>query len=153
MKLKIKDLNIFKKDPDEGVDNEYGVEVGEFRQPCLWYIASPRFTGKTYLVSKFLKQAQGRKNKTFNRIYIITPSFKSNESYFKDYIDMADVFDPTKDSIDKVLACIEDEKEEWELYLAEMEIYKEYLKVMKDDYNLNKVSDGDMLRLDRKSVV
>jgi hypothetical protein len=146
MKLKIKNLNIFKKDPAEGVDNEYGVEIGEFRQPCLWYIASPRFTGKTYLVSKFLKQAQGRKNKTFNRIYIITPSFKSNEAYFKDYIDECDVFDPTKDSIDKVLACIEAEKEEWEQYLADVETYKEYQKIMSESYNLNNVGDDDMLR-------
>jgi hypothetical protein len=148
MKLQIKDLNIYNKNPAEGVDNEYNVEAGEFRQPCLWYIASPRFTGKTYLVSKFLKQAQGRKNKTFNKIYLISPSFKSNEAYFKDYIDEADVFDPTKDSIDKVLACIEAEKVEWEEYLADVETYKEYLKVMKDKFDLNKVSDGDMLRFD-----
>jgi hypothetical protein len=144
MTIKIKDLNIYKKDPDEGVDNEYGVLQSEFRQPCLWYISSPRFTGKTYLVSKFLKQAQGRKNKTFNRIYIITPSFKSNESYFKDYIDEADVFDPDKNSIDKVLACIEEEKEEWELYLAQMELYKEFKKSMIDEKDT--VSDVDMLR-------
>jgi hypothetical protein len=148
MKLQIKDLNIYKKDPDQGVDNEYGVEAGEFRQPALWYIAAVRFTGKTYLVSKFLKQAQGRKNKTFTRVYIATPSFKSNESYFKDYINEADIFDPTADCIDKVLACIEAEKVEWEEYLTDMETYKEYIKVMKDKFDLNKVSDGDMLRFD-----
>ena len=146
--INIKDLKIYNKDPATGVNNEYFVEKNEFRQPCLQYIASPRFTGKTFLVSKFLKQAQGRKKPTFNKIYIITPSFKSNEAYFKDYINEENVYEPTRDSIDEVIAAVEAEREEWEDYLAQVETYKEFKKSMKDKNDINLVDDDLMLRFD-----
>ena len=146
--INIKNLNIYNKEPATGVNNEYFVEPNEFRQPCLQYISSPRFTGKTYLVSKFLKQAQARKKPTFNKIYIITPSFKSNEAYFKDYIDLENVFEPTKDSIDEVIAAVEAERDEWQEYLAQVETYKEFKKSMKGKADLNMVDDDLMLRFD-----
>ena len=146
--INIKDLKIYNKDPAKGVNNEYSVEKNEFRQPCLQYIASPRFTGKTYLVSKFLKQAQGRKKPTFNIVYIITPSFKSNEAYFKDYIELENVYEPTRDSIDEVIAAVEADRDEWEDYLAQVEVYKEFKKSMKDKNDINLVDDDLMMRFD-----
>ena len=147
--MKVKDLNLYNIEPKKGVDNEYPVLSNEFRQPCLWYIASPRFTGKTYMVSKFIATAQTkRKHKTYDRIYIITPSFKSNEAYFADYINLEDVYEPTRDSIDKVLAAVEADKDEWEQFLADKETYKEFKKQMRDKGNMANVKDDIMLRFD-----
>ena len=69
--IKIQDLKIFKQEPKAGVNNEYKVLNNEFRQPCLWMIAGVRFSGKSYLVSKFLRQAQGgnRKHKTLSHYF------------------------------------------------------------------------------------
>jgi hypothetical protein len=145
--MKVKDLNLYNIEPKQGVDNEYPVLANEFRSPMLWYVSSPRFTGKTHMVSKYVATAQTkRKYKTYDRIYIITPSFKSNEAYFADYIDIIDVFEPTKDSIDRVLAEIDKDRDEWEEFLVDKETYKEYQKIMKESYSLNKVGDDDMLR-------
>ncbi len=128
--MKIKKLNVFKRDPKSGVSNEYQTSENSFRQPCLWYISAVRNSGKSFLCSKFL--AQAKKDKTFDKIYMITPSFASNKAYFGDYInEEEDVYDPTKDSIDKVIKRVEDDRDAWEEFLAQKKMYKEFKKLMK----------------------
>jgi len=87
--MKSKQLPVFKVNPENGVNNEYPTSKYAFRQPCLWYISAVRNSGKSFLASKFL--AQAKKDSTFDKIYIITPSFKSNEAYFGKYINEEDV--------------------------------------------------------------
>ena len=72
--MKTKKLPVFIKNPEQGVSNEYPTSEYSFRQPCLWYISAVRNSGKSFLASKFL--AQAKKDETFDRVYIITPSFK-----------------------------------------------------------------------------
>ena len=55
----------------------------------------------------------------YGRIYIITPSFKSNEAYFGKYINEEDVFEPTKESISLVINEVEKERDAWEDYLRQ----------------------------------
>lgn len=122
-------VDIYNDNPKEGVNNEYPTPKYSFRQPCLQMIVGVRYTGKSYLTSRIL--AQAKKDKTFDRVYIVTPSFKSNEAYFGDYINEEDVFEPTSDSIDNVIKCVEEDRDEFEKYLADMDMYKKYLKDMK----------------------
>jgi hypothetical protein len=122
--MKTKKLPIFTKDPEAGVSNEYPTSKLAFRQPCLWYISAVRNSGKSFLASKFL--AQAHKDETFDRIYIITPSFKSNEAYFGKYIKPTDVYEPTKESIAQVIAQVEADRDDWEKYLAEQKAYKQF---------------------------
>ena len=122
--MKTKKLPIFTKDPEAGVSNEYPTSKLAFRQPCLWYISAVRNSGKSFLASKFL--AQAHKDETFDRIYIITPSFKSNEAYFGKYIKQMDVYNPTKESISQVIASVEADRDEWEKFLAEQKAYKQF---------------------------
>ena len=83
MKLQLKEFDMVKIAPDSVV-----VMIGK------------RNTGKSFLTSKILFQA--KKEKTFDRIYIITPSFNSNVAYFGKFIKREDVFDPKI----HLLACI-----------------------------------------------
>lgn len=137
--MKSKRLPVYDKNPEQGVDNEYPTTKYAFRQPCLWYISAVRNSGKSFLASKFL--AQAKKDKTFNRIYIITPSFKSNEAYFGKYINEEDVFEPTKESISLVINEVEKERDEWEDYLRQIEAYKEFKELLKSKKGLKNMDD------------
>ncbi len=141
--MKVKKLNIYDKDPERGVSNEYNTPLDAFRQPCLWYISAVRNSGKSYLASKFL--AQAKKDKTFDKIYMITPSFASNRSYFGKYInEEEDVYDPTKDSINQVISRVEQDRDEWEEYLEKMKRYKEF-KIELKKRSLKQFSDEELL--------
>ena len=124
--MNIEKIDIYNDNPKDGVNNEYPTPKNSFRQPCLQMIVGVRNTGKSYLTSKILSQA--KKDKTFNRVYIVTPSFKSNEAYFGEYIEQQDVFEPTRDSINNVIKCVEDDRDEFEEYLVKKELYKKYKK-------------------------
>ena len=104
-----KALKIYQDEPKEGVSNEYLTSHNAFRQPCLQMIVGQRTSGKSYLTSKILSQAS--KEKTFDKIYIITPSFNSNVAYFGKYIKREDVFDPTRDAVEKVIERVEIDRE------------------------------------------
>ena len=127
--MKIRKLNVYNQDPDKGVSNEYETTPDAFRQPCLWYISAVRNSGKSYLCSKFL--AQAKRDKTFDKVYMITPSFASNRAYFGKYIDEEDVYEPTKDSISKVITRVEADRDAWEEYLEKMKRYKEFCREIK----------------------
>jgi hypothetical protein len=139
--MNIEKVDVYNDIPKDGVNNEYPTPKYSFRQPCLQMIVGVRYTGKSFLTSKIL--AQAKKDKTFNRVYIITPSFKSNEAYFGQYINEEDVFEPTKDSIDNVIKCVEADRDEFEQYLEDMDMYKKYLKDMRKRSITN--IDGEVL--------
>ena len=137
--MKSKVLPVYNENPERGVSNEYKTTENAFRQPCLWYISAVRNSGKSYLASKFL--AQAKKDKTFHRVYMITPSFASNRAYFGKYVNEQDVFDPTKDSIDQVIAQVEADRDEWEQFQERLKMHKEFVRnleknVFLTDYQL-----------------
>lgn len=113
-----------------GVNNEYPTPLTSFKQPCLHLICAVRNSGKSYLCSKIL--AQAKRDKTFDKIYIVTPSFCSNKAYFGKYIDEEDVFSPTKSSINEVIARVEADRDEWEEFLEEKKRYAEFSKDIKN---------------------
>ena len=93
-------------------------------------IVGVRNTGKSYLTSTIL--AQAKRDKTFDVIYIVTPSFNSNKAYFGEYILPENVYEPTKDSISLVIKRVEQDRDEFEQYLKEVEEYKLYQKEIKN---------------------
>ena len=128
--MKVKKLNVYNEEPDKGVSNEYATQADAFRQPCLWYISAVRNSGKSYLCSKFL--AQAKRDKTFDKVYMITPSFASNRAYFGKYVnEEEDVYEPTKDSICKVIKRVEADRDAWEEYVEKLKRYKEFKKEIK----------------------
>jgi hypothetical protein len=137
----IKKVNSYDSTIENPVSNEYPTKENSFKQPCLHLIVGQRTSGKSYLTSKIL--AQTHKDKTFDRIYIITPSFNSNKSYFGKYIKEEDVFDPTKDSITKVIEGVEADRDAWEAYLQKEKDYKKFKSEIHD--KKIHISDEDVI--------
>ena len=129
--MKTLKLPVYNEDPEKGVSNEYPTSKDAFRQPCLWYISAVRNSGKSYLCSKFL--AQAKKDKTFDKIYMVTPSFASNKAYFGKYVDEGDVYEPTKESIDQVIKRVETDRDGWEEYQNRLKIYNDFMRELKNN--------------------
>lgn len=136
MVIKSKKINLYGKDtdPSTGVSNSYPTSQYALSQPCLAYIVGVRNSGKSYTCSKLVSQAQ--KEHTFDRIYMITPSFLSNVSYFGKFVDSEDVYEPTKDSIQKVIESVEQDRDDFEIYLQEKKDYDFFTSVMKQKRDL-----------------
>ena len=122
-------------DPKIGVSNAYLTPADAVKAPPLMYVSAVRNSGKSYAVSKMMRQA--KKHNTYDRVFIITPTWLSNKSYFSDIIKVEDVFDPTKDAIDKVVAIVESERDQWDKFVVEKKRYKEYINLMKSGKELN----------------
>ena len=124
--MKVRKLNVYNGKVDTGVSNEYPTSSDTFRQPCLHFIVDQRLSGKSYLTSKILEQAH--KDKVFDIVYLITPSFNSNKAYFGKYVQEENVLNPTKDSIGEVIRRVEQDRDDFEQYLKDKELYKKYQK-------------------------
>ena len=147
MKFSVKRINLYDKttDPKVGVSNAYdNVIPGGIDGNCLCGIFGLRNSGKTYVCSKIINQAQ--KSNVYDRIYLITPTFLSNKSYFGKHVnEETDVFEPTRDSIKNVIALVEQDRDEFEEYLQEMEDYKDYINTLKGK---NGFTDDQLFKYD-----
>jgi hypothetical protein len=138
--MKVQKLNVYRTRPKEGVDNTYPTGPDTFKQPCLQMIVGARTAGKSYLAALIL--AQCKRDKTFDVVYMITPSWNSNQSYFGDYVQKENVFEPTADAISTVISRVEADRDEWQKFLAEK---KEYDKFRSDMSSNNAISDDQLL--------
>lgn len=129
--MKTKKLNVYQVPPKDGVDNQYPSSTDCWKQPALHLFVGQRTAGKSYLASKILAQCE--KDKTFDVIYMITPSFNSNQAYFGAYIKPENVFEPTANSIAQVIAKVEQDRDEWEKFLEEKKQYAKFEKQMDSD--------------------
>jgi len=130
----IKPLNVYDKkdEPKEGVSNRYQTSPNMLSQPCLLYVSAVRNSGKSFAVSKLVRGLQ--REKVFDKIKIITPTFNSNKAYFGDLITDVDndVLEPTKDSIQKVVQQVEQDRDLFEAHLAELKEYNEFRALLKN---------------------
>ena len=126
-----KRLGVYTTPPKRGVTNEYPTGKHSFRQPCLQLIVGQRTAGKSYLTAMMLQEF--KKEATFDRVYLITPSFQSNASYWRGHIEERDVFEPTKNSILDVIQRVEADRDEWERFLGEKERYDKFQRTMIGD--------------------
>ncbi len=124
-------------DPSQGVSNEYKTSHYAIRQPCLMYVSAVRNSGKSFSVSKLVTQSQ--KENTFDRIYMITPTFLSNKSYFGKLIDEYDVYEPTKDSIQQVIEQVEADRDEYAEFKRKKILYQEFVTILRSKRELTDV--------------
>ena len=64
---------------------------------------------------------------------MVTPSFASNKAYFGKYVDKADVYEPTKESIDQVIKRVESDRDGWEEYQNRLKIYNDFMRELKNN--------------------
>tara|TARA_R110000851_G_scaffold134589_2_gene269908 strand:+ start:743 stop:1693 length:951 start_codon:yes stop_codon:yes gene_type:complete len=147
MTFSTKKVGLYGKDtdPKQGVSNAYdSVMQGGIDGNCLCGIFGLRHSGKTWVCSKIINQAQ--KTNVYDRIYLITPTFLSNKSYFGKHIQEEDVFEPTRDSIKQVIECVEQDRDDFEHYLQELKDYNDFMTKIKSKKNL--FSDEDIFKFD-----
>lgn len=89
-------------------------------------------------MSKILNQCM--KEHCFDVVYMITPSFNSNRPYFGKHVKEENVYEPTKDSINKVIERVELDRDEWLQYLADK---KEWEKLQQSFKNRPTASFSD----------
>ena len=148
MTFSTKKVSLYGKDcePKQGVSNAYdSVMQGGIDGNCLCGIFGLRHSGKTWVCSKIINQAQ--KTNVYDRIYLITPTFLSNKSYFGKHIDEEDVFEPNRDSIKQVIESVEQDRDDFERYLQELKDYNEYMTKMKSKKDL--FTDEDIFKYDQ----
>jgi len=134
----IKKLDIYNKkdEPKQGVSNAYETSHNAISQPCLMYVSAVRNSGKSYSVSKMVRGLQ--RERVFDSIKLITPTFNSNKAYFGDLIKdpETDVLEPTRDSIQRVIDTVEADRDEFEKHLEDLKEYNEFTRLLR--------SGGDM---------
>ena len=148
MTFSTKKVSLYGKDcePKQGASNAYdSVMQGGIDGNCLCGIFGLRHSGKTWVCSKIINQAQ--KTNVYDRIYLITPTFLSNKSYFGKHIDEEDVFEPNRDSIKQVIESVEQDRDDFERYLQELKDYNEYMTKMKSKKDL--FTDEDIFKYDQ----
>ena len=137
MKVSTKKINLYGRDcePLNGVKNAYETSHYAFRQPCIHMIVGQRGQGKSHNCSKLISQAQ--KEKTFDNIYLISPSAKSNEAYFGRFIPEENIYKPTKDSVEKVIERVDAERDDFEDYIRKEKQYMEFMQILKSKRELS----------------
>jgi len=129
----IKKLDIYDKkdEPRAEVSNRYETSPNAISQPCLMYVSAVRNSGKSFAVSKMVRGLQ--RERVFDSIKIITPTFNSNRAYFGDLINdpETDVLEPTRDSIQKVIDMVEQDRDLFEQHLEDLKEYTEFTRLLR----------------------
>jgi hypothetical protein len=103
-----------------------------------------RGSGKTLACVNLLEKMK------YDRIFVISPSVKSNKEYMDRLnLDPDDIEDDVDDitCIDRVLAKIEQERDDLEEYWEKLARWKKLTKQLNEGYMLNDVDDEDLIEL------
>ena len=128
--MKVKKIKEYSKTPTESISNQYTTKKHSFKEPGIKIVVGTRGTGKSYTTAKIMLEA--KREKLFDVTYFITPTFDSNKAHWSQFnISENNVFYPNRDAIQKVIKRIEQDRDEFENYLVEEEIYKRFKKETK----------------------
>ena len=111
----------------------------KLHQACL--VVGPRGAGKTTAVVNLVERLP------FDRIFVISPSIKSNRELMKRLkIDPQDVYEDPDDTacLDAIRSAIDQERDDLERYQQEMKRYRQLMKVIHSDSPLFKLNDADL---------
>tara|TARA_R100001198_G_scaffold94402_1_gene77555 strand:+ start:1131 stop:2180 length:1050 start_codon:yes stop_codon:yes gene_type:complete len=141
--IKVKTIKEYNKSPTESISNSYDTKPNAFSEPGIKILVGVRGTGKSYTASKIMLQAV--KDKTFDNFIFITPTFESNSGHYKQFnILPENVIYPSKTAIDEVIEKIEQDRDDFENYLVEMEIYKRFKRDSKNKKNISLITTDNL---------
>ena len=96
----------------------------------LCIASGKRGGGKSVAISNFIKRS--KEHGYYDRVWLITPTYYSNKAIWDiAEIDEADVYEPTMHVIKEIVNLVEAEREEWDLFLQQKELYKQFKDEMK----------------------
>jgi hypothetical protein len=108
----------------------------------VFLFCGKRQSGKTLSCVNLLEKMK------YDRIFVISPSVKSNKEYMdKLNLNPDDIEDDVDDitCIDRILAKIDQERDDLEEYWEKLERYKKLSKQLNEGYLLNDLEDEDLL--------
>ena len=141
--INVKSINEYSKSPLDSISNAYQTKPNSFLEPGIKILAGTRGSGKSFTASKIMLQAV--KDKTFDVIYMITPTYESNLGHWKQFnINAENVFYPSREAIRNVIEAIERDRDEFENYLVEMEIYKRFKRDSKNKSTISMISADNL---------
>lgn len=141
--MKTKLIKKFDKPPPKAFNNEYPTSHYQFKNPMLMMVCGVRNSGKGYTTSKIIRDANSEN--LYDVVYMITPTFQSNRAQFGDLgIVEENVYYPTKDCVEKVIERVEQDRDDWEEYLIEMEIYENWIAKTKTSKAIHTITDDDV---------
>ena len=142
--MKIKKISEYSKTPKESISNQYNTKKHSFKEPGIKLVIGTRGTGKSFTTAKIMLEAQ--KEKLFDKTYFITPTFDSNKAHWSQFnILEEDVFYPNREAIGSVLTRIEQDRDEFEDYLVEMEIYERFKRETKNKDTIAKMENENLM--------
>ena len=142
--MKVKKIKEYSKTPKESISNQYPTKKYSFQEPGIKLIIGTRGTGKSYTAAKIMLEA--KKDKLFDVTYFITPTFDSNKAHWSQFnISEENVFYPSRDSIGAVIKRIEQDRDDFEDYLVEMEIYQRFIRETKNKNTIAQMENENLL--------
>ncbi len=136
--MKVKKIKEFSKTPKESLSNAYPTKKHAFKEPGIKILVGSRGAGKSFTAAKILLEA--KKDKLFDVIYFITGTFDSNKAHWSQFdIKEDNVFYPHRDSVGKVIKAIENDRDEFENFLIEEEIYRRFKADVKNKDSISKM--------------
>ena len=93
----------------------------------LCIASGKRGGGKSVAIANFIKRCKDAGY--YDRVWIVTPTYWSNKHIWDiAEIEEEDVFEPTMSVLKEVVSMVEAEREEWDSYLLQKEMYKDFKK-------------------------
>ena len=127
-KTKIKNFGI--KPPAKGA---FTIETPEDipKLHSLLMVTAKRGGGKSVAVANYVKKL--RDLELMDRVLLITPTYDSNKTIWDiaDIDEDEDVYEPTIDVLRKIIALVDAERMEWDLFLAQKKLYKQFKRDMR----------------------
>ena len=112
----------------------------------LMVLSGKRGAGKGIYITAFVKQLLDLN--LMDRVILISPTYWSNKIIFEplNINEETDIIEPTKDAVKQVIKLVEQDKDEYDEYLKQRNLYKLYKKTMKGNTPLHLVDPEIMMK-------
>lgn len=116
----------------------------EIRLHCCAVVCGARGSGKSVAVSSKLHHL--KKQGLADRIFLITPTYISNNEMWKDLVNEEDVYtEMNNSSVEKVIESVEAEAKEWFQYEKQIELWKKWKQLMKRNKRIENIDPKLMI--------
>jgi hypothetical protein len=125
--MKVKSANIVKTKLPSKSAFQIETEPDFIKLHTLMVINGKRGGGKTVALCNFLRECKSKHY--YDRIFVITPTYNSNKTIW-DIADIPeeDAYEPELNVIHDIVKLCEAEKAEWDNFLQQKELYKQFRK-------------------------
>ena len=109
----------------------------------VFMLCAKRGSGKSTVVENLIRMYKDYGS--FHRIILLSPTYYSNEELWKNHINEEDIFEGEKGDVAKIIKLIEEEMDEYEDYIEMKKKWKELMKKVDHDADINDETDSELL--------